>query len=211
MPLSLFSRCALAPLALLMTVSAAQAQYLWVEPSGAQSAKVQAGELHKPMAKLPALLEPKAVDKQKRELTVTPATGSLSIAAAPAEADVRFSAIEPLDDGVVYYHHSKWGRSETEAVNDLELVPTEPNGNTFKLMWKGRPTAASLVNVDTSAGWRRQITANEDGSITLPTPFPAVYVLEITVRIDDASATIAGKKYTDVRHNATLAFEVPAP
>lgn len=211
MSLATFSRGALASLVLLLCASAAQAQYIWIEPSGAHSATVRAGELHKPMANLPTLLEANAVDNQQRALTVTPASGSLNIAAAPAAADLRFRAIEPLDDGVVYYHHSKWGRSDTKAVNDLELVPTEPHGNTFVLMWRGRPTAASLVNVDTSAGWRRQLTANEDGSITLPTPFPGVYLLEITVRLDNGSATIEGKKYKDVRHNATLAFEVPAP
>lgn len=209
--LSTLTRGALVSLTLLLCASAAQGQYLWIEPSGAQSAKVQAGELHKPMANLPGLLEANAVDNQQRALTVTPASGSLNIAAAPAAADVRFRAIEPQDNGAVYFHHSKWGRSETKAVNDLELVPTEPNGNSFVLMWKGRPTAASLVNVDTSAGWRRQLTANQDGSITLPTPFPGMYLLEITVRLDDGSATIDGRKYNDVRHNATLAFEVPTP
>lgn len=46
-----------------------------------------------------------------------------------------------------------------------------------------------------------------DGTITLATPFPAIYVLEVSAKVNGA-ATIDGKKYEDVRHTATLSFEV---
>ncbi|THU05516.1 DUF4198 domain-containing protein [Lampropedia puyangensis] len=205
------TRRVLFSLAFIFSASALQAQYLWLEPGSAHSATVKAGELHKPLTTMPTLQETKAFGAAKQALALSKGSDAFTINDIPAQGDVRFSAIEPLADGVVYYHHSKWGRSETEAINDLELVPTAAQGNTFKLVWKGRPVAASLVNVDTSEGWRRQLKANADGSITLPTPFAGLYVLEVTVRIDDGSVTIDGKKYTDVRHNATLAFEVPAP
>lgn len=196
----------------LLAISAsAQAQYVWIQPAEnaqANSVEVRVGELLKPLSQLPALQEAKAINHDKASLELAQKANVFAITNAPATGDVRFTAVEPLADGIVYYHHAKLGRSETQAVNDLELVPTEANGNVFKLIWKGRPVAASLVNVDTSAGWRRQLTPNEDGSITMPTPFPALYVLEITVRIDDGSVTIDGKQYKDVRHNATLSFEV---
>ncbi len=39
----------------------------------------------------------------------------------------------------IYY--AKAGRSETAAKLDLELVPTEANGNTFVLIFLGAPLA----------------------------------------------------------------------
>lgn len=194
---------------LLLCAIGTQAQYLWIQPSQVPNqARVLAGALPKPLSKLPALQQAKAIDQNKAGLPLKPMDDAFTIDQIPTANDVRFTAIEPLADGIVYYHHSKWGRNTTEPINDLELVPIQAGGNTFKLIWKGSPVTASLVNVDTSAGWRRQLTPNQDGSITLPTPFPGLYVLEITVRINDGSVTLNGKKYSDVRHNATLSFEV---
>ena len=87
-------------------------------------------------------------------------------------------------------------------------MPTEPNGNTFKLVWKGNTVAASQVNVDTAEGWRRVLKPAKDGTVTLTTPFPGLYVLEVTARVNGA-VTVDGKKYEEVRHTATLSFDVP--
>jgi hypothetical protein len=111
---------------------------------------------------------------------------------------------------VLNYYQAKTGRSETKAVNDLELVPTVANGNTFKLVWKGNTVAASQVNVETSEGWRRVLKPAKDGTVTVNTLFPGRYLLEITARVN-GSATVDGKKYDDVRHTATLTFEVKNP
>ena len=68
--------------------------------------------------------------------------------------------------------------------------------------------AATQVHVETSAGWRRTLAPGADGTVLLETPFPGQYVLEVTARVN-GSATVDGKKYDDVRHTATLSFEVP--
>ncbi len=108
---------------------------------------------------------------------------------------------------------AKAGRLEIKPVNDLELVPTEPNGTTFRLFWKGDPVAATQVNVQTSAGWRRSLSPGADGSVSLTSPefpklFPSRYVLEITAKIN-GKVTLAGKTYDEVRHTATMTFDVP--
>jgi hypothetical protein len=87
-------------------------------------------------------------------------------------------------------------------------VPTEPNGNRFQLFFKGRPVAASQVNVETSEGWRRVLTPAQDGSVGFTPWMPGLYVLEVTARVNNGSVTLDGKKYEDVRHTATLSFEV---
>ncbi len=191
--------------ALLLLGGAAHADYLWLQRD-AQGAKVYAGELRQPAKALPALTDPKPVLPEGKTLPFDKAADHYGF--APAAGDARFTAARG-DDGVLTYHQARFGRSETKSVNDLELVPTEPNGNTFRLFFKGRPVPAGQVNVDTSEGWRRTLTPAKDGTVSFTPSFPGLYVLEVTARVDNGSVTLDGKKYDDVRHTATLSFEIP--
>jgi|UniRef100_UPI000D398CA6 hypothetical protein len=189
----------------------AQADYLWLQKEPATGgASVHAGELRKPLAALPALAQPKALLPDGQPLPVTARADAFDVAlpAGTPDGDLRFTATRLGDKGVLTYFQSRYGRAGTQAVNDFELVPTTPGGNTFKLMFKGRAVSASQVNVDTAEGWRRQLAPDADGSVTLGTPFPGLYVLEVTARVDNGAVTLDGKKYDDVRHTATLSFEV---
>lgn len=184
----------------------ASADYLWLQRDGAQ-AKVFAGELHKPLAQLPALSDAKPVAADGKAPSVQAAADHFAF--APADAgDLRFTATRAEADGVLTYFQAKAGRNETKAVNDLELVPTEAGGNTFQLVFKGRPVAASQVNVETSEGWRRVLTPAKDGTVSFVPAFPGLYVLEVSARVNNGSVTLDGKKYNDVRHTATLSFEM---
>lgn len=197
----------LAPtLALLALAQNAAADYLWLQRDGAQ-ARVFAGELHKPLAQLPALKDAKPVAPRGQAPLVQAAANHFAF--TPAESgDLRFTATRAEADGVLTYFQAKAGRAETQAVNDLELVPTEAGGNTFQLMFKGRPVAASQVNVETSEGWRRVLAPAKDGTVGFVPAFPGLYVLEVSARVNNGSVTLDGKKYNDVRHTATLSFEV---
>lgn len=182
----------------------ARADYLWVEPEG-ETVQVHAGELHKPLDKLPAYAEPKAVLPEGKSLPIETAADHFSF---KPEGDARFTAAQAGADGVLTYYHARFGRASTTAVNDLELVPREAGGNTFQLFFKGRPVAAGGVSVDTSEGWRRTLTPAADGTISFDPSFPGLYVLEVSAKVNNASVEIDGKTYTDVRHTATLSFDV---
>lgn len=197
---------ALAWLALSLAPSA-HADYLWLQRDGAQ-ARAFAGELPRPLAQLPALRDAKAVAPEDQPLALETAANHFAFTPR-AQGDARFTATRTGADGVLTYFQAKFGRAETKAVNDLELVPTEAGGNTFQLVFKGRPVAASQVNVDTSEGWRRVLTPAKDGTVSFVPSFPGLYVLEVSARVDNGAVTIDGKKYADVRHTATLSFEVP--
>lgn len=184
----------------------ARADYLWLQPEGGE-ARVYAGELSKPLTQWPALADAKAVLPEGKALPLETGTGHLSFRPA-AGSDQRFTATRAGSDGVLTYYQARFGRAETKGVNDLELVPTEPNGNTFQLIFKGRPANASRVNVETAAGWSKSLTPNADGTVTLDTPIPGLYVLEVSAKVNNASVSIDGKKYEDVRYTATLSFEV---
>jgi len=184
----------------------AQADYLWLQPEG-RAARVYVGELGRPKTSLPALTDARVVLPQGRTLPLETAVGHMSFQ-PDVEGDQRVTATLASGDGVLTYYQARFGRNETQAVNDLELVPTEPNGHTFQLVFKGRPVAASQVNVDTSEGWRRTLAPAKDGTVSFAPHFPGLYVLEVTARVNNGSVTLDGKKYDDVRHTATLSFEV---
>lgn len=187
----------------LLAAMPAHADYLWLQTEGGR-ASVHAGELRKPLDKLPALTDAKAIPPGAQPLAMQEGQFSIGTGAG----DVRFTATRAGSDGVLTYFQARHGRLETAAVNPLELVPTTAGGNTFQLIYKGRPLAASQVNVDTSEGWYRTLAPASDGTVTFTPSFPGLYVLEVTARVDNGSVTLNGKKYSDVRHTATLSFEV---
>lgn len=191
---------------LVAAAGAAHAEYLWLQRDGG-AAEARFGEVGRPAQPVAALAAPRVFLADGKDLPLT-SEAERVVVVVPAGADLRAAARRVGDDGALHLYQARWGRAETKAVNDLELVPTAPNGNTFKLVWKGNTVAATQVNVDTSEGWRRVLRPAADGTITLPTPFPGLYVLEVTAKVNGA-ATIDGKKYEDVRHIATLSFEVP--
>lgn len=202
-------------LALLFAVgcSAASATgYVWLEPAG-DSVLARQGQLlpsarQKPASAV-ALAQPRAFLADGQALTIERSTEAYVVRTSPATADVRFTAIEATAQGVLNHYQARWGRTETKAVNDLELVPTEPNGNTFQLMWKGKVVAASEVTVETAEGWRRSLTPAKDGTVGFTPWMPGLYVIEVSARVNDSSVVYEGRTYDDVRHTATLSFDVP--
>ncbi|ENO86337.1 hypothetical protein [Thauera linaloolentis] len=182
----------------------AQADILWLQRDN-EHIKVLAGELNAPTA-LPALRDAQPVSPKDGQMALETASDHYTFAAN--ESDSRFTALRVGDDGVLTYFQARYGRQETKAVNDLELVPTQAGGNTFQLYFKGRPVSASLVNVDTASGWHKSLKPGKDGTVTLDTPISGLYVLEVSARVNNGNVTVDGKKYEDVRYTATLSFEV---
>jgi hypothetical protein len=201
-----FSPFALLATSLFLTSAAAHADYVWLERDTAGVAHAYVGEFEAIKGATVNLTAARAFMADGKDLPLSTEAERLNIS-APANGDVRLTATRIGDKDVLNYFQAKHGRSETKAVNDLELVPTEANGNTFKLVWKGNTVAATQVNVETSEGWHRVLKPAKDGTVTLNPLFPARYFLEVSARVN-GSVTLNGKKYEDVRHTATLTFEV---
>jgi hypothetical protein len=211
MPSSFRLRSLFIAAACLAVGGAAQADYLWLSRDGANDANAIArvGELDKASLPLATIAAPRAFLADGKSLPLT-AEADRAVCAATPGADLRAVASRAGSEGdkaTLTQFQARWGRGETKAVNDLELVPTEPGGSTFKLVWKGNAVPATQVNVETSEGWRRVLKPAKDGTVSLSTPFPGLYVLEVTARVNGA-VTVDGKKYDEVRHTATLSFEV---
>ncbi|KAF1070502.1 MAG: hypothetical protein GAK45_00777 [Pseudomonas citronellolis] len=187
--------------------------YLWLG-GDAGGVQAQTGELlHEgPAEASPALQKARAFLADGKDLPLQPATAGYRLAKPSAAGDLRFTAQAVASDGSLRLYEARYGRSETKAINDLELVPTEPNGTRFRLFWKGNPVPASEVTVETSAGWQQTLHGEVDGSIALTTPqyptlFKSRYVLQVTAKVN-GKVTVDGKTYEDVRHVATLSFDV---
>lgn len=191
----------------LLACGTAHADYVWLQRDGDRVA-AHAGELHQPLAALPALREARSLSPNGKATTLQPQGAAFVL--PTSGGDQRFVAMLPAADGVLTYYQARFGRQEIQAFNDLELVPTEPGGSTFRLFFKGQPVAASQVNVETSEGWRRVLTPAKDGSVSFTPSFPGLYVLEVTAKVNGGTAILDGKTYSDVRYTATLSFEVAA-
>lgn len=195
----------------LLAPLAAQADALWLQPH-ADGAQALAGTVAQPAPSLQPLQAVRAVQGDAQPLQASVQAAFIQVlrpqgrggAAAP---DLRLQARHVDPKGVLTYYQAKLGRQDTKAQSDLELVPTTPGGNTFKLVWKGQTVPATRVNVDTSAGWSRTLTPAADGTVQLETPFAGLYVMEVSARIN-GSAMVDGARYEEVRHTATLSFEV---
>jgi len=194
---------------------AAQAEYVWVEPASAATdgkARGYVGELDA-TKRLPAnaVASPRAFLADEKDLPIAAEKDfyTVQVPAASSNGDIRMLARRVGDDGSITFFQAKFGRAETKAVNDLELVPLVAGGNTFQLVWKGRKVSATQVNVQTSDGWRRVLKPAEDGTVSITTPFPGLYVLEVSAKVNGLPTIVDGKKFDDVRHTATISFEVP--
>lgn len=187
----------------LLAAPAARADYAWIEADG-PGARVQVGELGTPREA--RLVDARALAASGQKLALPAEGARWEIPAAPA-GDLRFSARTVDAAGTLEYLHARSGRHDTRAVNDLELAPTRPGGSTFRLYWKGEPVSASLVRVSTAVGWQKTLRPAEDGSVSLDTPFPGLYVLVVSARMD-GGAEVDGRRYAEVRHTASLSFRV---
>ena len=190
------------PVFALFLASTAQAEYFWID-ADADGKRIQSGELNKPGAAL-LVQDARAFSADGKAVALEATDGGYR--AAGSSGDLRFTAQRVEDKGLIVYH-ARFGRQETKAVSDLELVPTTPGGDTYRLFWKGNAVAAAQVNVSTSEGWSRVLRPAADGSISFIPSFPALYVLEISAKLNGA-VTVAGTKYDDVQHVATLSFRV---
>jgi hypothetical protein len=204
-------------LAALCATSASAAPYVWITTDGA-NAQARVGDLLPEASHAttvtPTLQTPHAVLADGKDLPLQPNADGFAIA-LPAQrtGDLRFTAASAAADGSLTLFEAREGRADTKPVNDLELVPTEANGSTFRLYWQGKPIVASQVSVETSAGWRRTLYPQADGTVTLtsaqyPTLFPSRYVLEVSAKLN-GKLTIGDKHYDNVVHTATLTFDVP--
>jgi uncharacterized GH25 family protein len=119
-------------------------------------------------------------------------------------ADVRLAHTLVHGDTRVLFT-AKSGRSETKAASDFELVPATANGDTFTVLFQGKPLAQAEVVVFGPPKWSKTLYSDDKGQVTLPLPWSGQYVVEVA-HVIDGKGELDGKPYQKTRHVSTLAF-----
>jgi Domain of unknown function (DUF4198) len=101
--------------------------------------------------------------------------------------------------------HTKGGRGDTQAVLDLELIPMAANGSTFTLKLRGQPLAKAEVKVFGPPKWQKSLRTDDQGRVTLETPWAGRYVIEV-VHVEEKPGESEGESYNRLRHVSTLSF-----
>lgn len=153
---------------------------------------------------------PRAIASDGAELTVTRRHDRLAIAAT-ASTDLRLSAHYRPEKGETFIrYHARLGRSDTSPARlDLELVPVSPAANAFTLVFQGQPLPGTDVTLFSATGWSRKFRSTADGRVSVETPWPGAYVLEVS-HLDKTPGEHEGRAHQSVRHVSTLRFETAA-
>ena len=162
--------------------------------------------IKKPRAFLGSINDPLPIKRHDNNLEIT----------VKGRGDLRLveDAISPRDDKerggqtrTIYY--AKTGRSETAAKLDLEFVPTTANGNQFVVLFNGDPLSKAELTVYGPPKWEKKLTTDERGSVTIPSPWPGLYLLEI-VHFDETAGDL-GVNCNKHPFNFTLASQRALP
>jgi hypothetical protein len=195
----------------------AHAHFLWLERDGDGPARAYFGEwiddirektgglldrFKAPRAYLGTSTEPLPVKRNDNNLAIN----------AKGRGDLRFvdSSVPAREDkekggATKTIYHAKAGRAETAAKLDLELVPTVANGNIFVLIFSAAPLPKAELTIIGPSKWEKPLVTDEQGRVTLPTPWAGRYVLEVT-HFDEKAGGSGEDKFNRTRHISSLSF-----
>lgn len=202
---------------LLSLTASAQAHFIWLERDGDGPARAYFGEWHEDVRERAggALDRIKATRAFAQDagaaLPVARRADHLEIAAKTA-GDIRLveAGLAPREDKknggkTRTVFHAKAGRAETAAKLDLELVPEAPGSERFTLLYRGAPLAKAEVTVYGPPKWEKVLRTDDQGRVSVPTPWKGRYVIEAT-HIEDQPGEANGETYDRIRNVFTLSF-----
>jgi hypothetical protein len=89
----------------------------------------------------------------------------------------------------------------------LELIPVASNDSSFILRLRGQPLAKTEVKVVGPPKWQKALRTDDQGRVTLETPWAGRYVIEV-VHVEEKLGESKGETYHRLRHVSTLSFVV---
>jgi hypothetical protein len=199
-------------LAALLLCAPARAHYIWLERDG-DSARAYFGEYaenlrEKAGGALDNIKSPQAFHADPATpLGLQRGVDHFAIA-KPGAGDLRLieEGMAPREDKrnggrTKSMYYAKEGRNEIRAVQDLELVPATSGGNSFVVLLRGAPLPKAEVKVYAPSLWEKSPRSDEQGRVTIETPWIGRYVLEV-VHFEPRT----GEGYDRLRHVATVSF-----
>ena len=195
----------------------AHAHFVWLERDGEGPARAYFGEwIDDIREKTGGLLDrfkaPRAFLGTSNDLLPVQRNENNLEINAKGRGDVRFvdSSVPLREDKekggatkTIYY--ARAGRAETAVKLDLELAPTTTNSNIFVLVFLGAPLPKAELTIIGPPKWEKPLVTDEQGRVTLPTPWAGRYVLEVT-HFDEKAGGSGDEKFNRTRHISSLSF-----
>ena len=103
--------------------------------------------------------------------------------------------------------YAKTGRTNTDTLANFDLVPVEKNSNTFKLLFDKKPMSKTKVTVVSPTKWEKSFYTNEQGEVTISTPWIGTYLLETSFE-DNSKGEVDGKSFDKTIHAMTYTIKV---
>jgi hypothetical protein len=198
----------------------AQAHYIWLEPVDGQ-ARLYFGEYgegvrEKTGGRLDTIAMPEA--------QTNPADGKRSTLLVQRKADylaLQVAGLEPLiaqdvsmkvkdltkyNIGIVkpmYYARFSTGGAEPASVLGLDIQPL--GEGRVRVNLHGKPLAKAKLHIYAPNQWMQEFTTSDAGEVTVSTPWPGLYVLEV-VYVESVKGEYQGDAYEGIRHVGTLSL-----
>ena len=90
-------------------------------------------------------------------------------------------------------------------IADLEIVPITPNGNSFAVLWQGKPLPGAKLTLIDPDRWTKAYVADEKGVITAPERGKGRYLLSTSNEVA-GERQLGGKTVASTVHISTLTF-----
>jgi hypothetical protein len=202
---------------LLSVVTSAHAHYVWLEYDGNGPAHAYFGEwvddlrekaggmldrIKAPRAFLGASNDSLPIKRNENNLEIT-VKGRSDLRLVENSMPAREDNEKGGKTKTIYY--AKAGRSEVTNKLDLEFVPTVANGNTLVLLLFGSPLPKAELMIIGPPRWEKPLTTDEQGRVTIPTPWAGRYVLEV-VHFEEKGGGSGEEKFDRTRHISSLSF-----
>ncbi len=204
--------------ALSAVASAAGAHEVWVERHNPGAARVYLGEPAEPVPaagdpEFPKLTAPKVfTGDPSKPAVLTRKANHIEAAVGPGDVRVQDSAIfkpwktsDGLTAGIFY---GRAGREETRTLLPLEIAPVTAGGDTFVVVFRGRPAPGATVTVVNPERWTKTFAADDAGRVAIPVQASGRYLLGVTYS-EKGAATVEGEAVAKVVHISTLTFNQP--
>ena len=109
------------------------------------------------------------------------------------------------DRRIKQFFLAKNGRTETKGVLELEIVPVAPDSNTFVVFLHGKPVPKASVTVYGPPKWGKEFVADDQGKVTIETPWAGDYLVE-TSRFEEDMGGSGDEVYNHARYVSTVFF-----
>ncbi|RKS91050.1 DUF4198 domain-containing protein [Sphingosinicella microcystinivorans] len=203
-----------------MSGAQAQAHEIWIEKDSSGPARIYLGEPDYPTPEggdkeFHRLRAPQVFQTNAKEVIPVVRRSDHLEANISGKGDIRLRdddifAPEMGEDGkyAARIYYAKAGRAEIAPKLDFEVVPLEPGGSTFQILFQGKPTPKEGVRIIRPDGWLKNIKSDQNAQFTVPTDISGRYLLFVDHN-EAVNRQLDDKAVSKITHVTTLTFVQP--